>query len=90
MRSISEQASMYAPLPLSSMQGQPLLVAKGVSADAAGRLLLPLSNGSAVLPDLSVSGRMAGGCRFRAPRLHVHGTQVSPSGSSGPCGPKDH
>lgn len=38
------------------VQGQPLLVAKGAPADAAGRLMLPFSGGSAVLPDLSVTG----------------------------------
>ncbi len=38
------------------VQGQPLLVAKGAPADAAGRLMLPLSGGSAVLPDLCVTG----------------------------------
>ncbi|KAL4437149.1 hypothetical protein ABPG75_004288 [Micractinium tetrahymenae] len=41
---------------ISNQQGQPLLVAKGAPADAGGRLLIPLSAGSAVLPDLSVTG----------------------------------
>ena len=71
---LTEQPESCTDAP--AVQGRPLLASKSAASDARGYVCLPLVNGTAQLPDLSVTGVWLTSLRMRG--LLLWSTQGAP------------